>query len=162
MAKLKYVGDVKSRVRSNGEKIIIQPNKSFTCTEAEAKQHLTGPYKKYFEIVELDDKELVEKAEAEKKKKEETAKTQTEEFKEAEAKRLEEEKKAKEETAKKEEEESTINKVDEFKNKIELAESIDALNTVSTDIANDEELEENEELATLIEEKMAKFINPQE
>jgi len=139
---VKYIGTTDTKVRVSGVKIDVKPDAVFEMPKDEAELLLNGPYRYMF--IE-DGAELTSKQNKDNQKPiEQNLPTEPED---------------------EEEDEDEVEDVPDHSvliESIKTADSIDALNAIATDVANDDAICDNEEVNTAIEEKMNEFLSKTE
>ena len=139
---VQYIGTQDTKVRVGGVKIDVAPGEIFEMEEAEGLLLINGPYRNFYI---QEGAELTEKQNPDNNK----FPPQTIIGKEIEALKQPQE----------EEKTNVIPEVAHILARIHTAQTIDVLNEVSTDVANEDILSENEEIVKAIEEKMQEFLN---
>lgn len=177
MTQVKYIGTVDTKVRVAGVKIDVAPNDIFEMDEAEAKDLLNGYA--YRDLFIEEGAELTEKQNPNNKKAPVQeiigaggSKYDFLSFEEIKAEVKKRELKAKGNASKQalidlldandkevsEQETANTDAVSETIAKIAAALTIDDLNIIATEVANNEEIGENDEVNKAIEDKMAEFL----
>lgn len=142
-----YIGTTPTLVRVDGVKRDIEPGETFEMEDKEGKELVEGHYRDLF---------IVAGTEPGDKQNPENNKLRPS------APKLEEEKPAKDVKAEKAQKEKVDSAIDELVKEIETTKSMDELNAISTTVAQDEALAENERVVAAIEKRAGEYLDVDE